>query len=45
MKQQKEHQLLALVAFLLLGVDEGLELLEHHVAGEDIDHAFEVLDR
>ena len=42
MKQQKEQQLLALVAFLVLGADAAMQVLEHHLAEEDIAHAFEV---
>jgi hypothetical protein len=42
MKQQKQEQLLALVGFLLLGPDAAMQVLEYHLAEEDIDHAFEV---
>ena len=47
MKQiQKEARLLALVGFLILGVDKNLELLEHHIDNEVLDEAFlEVMDQ
>jgi hypothetical protein len=41
MNQEKENQLLALVAFLVLPVDQALGLLEHHVEDEVLDAAFE----
>jgi hypothetical protein len=46
MKQRQENQrLLALVGFLILGVDKNLEFLEHHIDPEVIDEAFlEVMD-
>ena len=40
MNQQKEQQLLALVAFLVLPVDQALGVLEHHIEEEVIDAAF-----
>ena len=42
MKQEENNHLLALVAFLILGVDPALQVLEHHVADADIDAAFKV---
>jgi hypothetical protein len=40
MNQEKERKLLALVGFLLLGVDKNLELLEHHIEPEVLDEVF-----
>jgi hypothetical protein len=43
---ERQAHLLALVGFLLLGVEKNLELFEHHIDNEVLDEAFlEVMDQ